>query len=77
MSKVLIRAAIIILGLATMGSVNARALNHHHPHPGYTGWASSSPSSVGSWEFVPGRGVVGESCDMPSSTCSNDERIND
>ena len=77
MSKVLIRAAIIVLGLATMGPANARPLNHNQPHPSYAGWTSSLPWSVGPWEFVPERGIMGESCNMPSSACSNDERIND
>jgi hypothetical protein len=45
MSKVLnkmARAAIIMLGVATMGSANARAINFHHNHvrPGYASWAS-------------------------------------
>jgi hypothetical protein len=31
--------AIIVLGLATLGSANARAINFHHL-PGYAGWAS-------------------------------------
>ena len=31
--------------------------------------------SVGSGEFVPGRGIIGESCDLPTSSCPNDERI--
>ena len=40
-------------------------------HPGYAGPMYSSPS----WKFVPGRGIVGESCEMPTSACSNDERV--
>ena len=64
----------VILGFAAMGSANARALNHNHPHPGYAGPASALQEP---WEFVPGRGIVGESCDLPTSACSNDERIND
>ena len=46
-------------------------------HAGYAGPAYASTTSVGSYRFVPGRGIVGESCDLPSSACSNDERIND
>jgi hypothetical protein len=26
------------------------------------------------YTFIPGRGIVGESCDMPTSTCSNEYR---
>ena len=73
MSKVLnAMAPLVILGLAMMGSANARALNHYHPHPGYAGPASASHEP---WEFVLGRGIVDDACDLPSSTCPNDERI--
>lgn len=64
------RAAIIMLGLAAMGSANARTLNHNQPRPGYDGPVYSSPS-----EFVPGRSIVDDACDLPTSPCSNDERI--
>ena len=60
MSKILnVAASIIILGLAATGSANARALNHKQPHPGYAGPVYS---------FI-------QDCDLPSSACSNDERI--
>jgi len=69
MSKILSRAAIIILGFSSMGTAQAQPIHFHRNHvqPGYA-------SQV---HFVPGRGIVGESCDMPSSACSNDYRIND
>jgi hypothetical protein len=87
MSKVLdmmARAAIIMLGLATVGSANARAISSHHNHvrPGYAGWASHNHpgyaavySSAPDAHFVPGRGIVDDSCDLPTSPCPNDERI--
>jgi hypothetical protein len=62
-------------GYAGLMPVYAR--KYHQDRPDYAGWASTSGAPVGPWEFVPGRGIEGESCDMPSSTCSNDERIND
>jgi hypothetical protein len=38
MSKILSRTtAIIMFGLAAMGSANARALNHNQLYPGYAG----------------------------------------
>jgi hypothetical protein len=57
--------------------VQARHANyrHRHFHAGYAGPMYSSTPSVGSGEFVPGRGIVGESCDLPTSACPNDERI--
>jgi hypothetical protein len=78
MSKVLTTAtAIVTLGLASMGAAHARSINyeHHHFHPGYAGQVSSQAPSVLPLEFVPGRGIVGESCELPSSACSNDERV--
>jgi hypothetical protein len=78
MSKVLTAAtAIVTLGLAAMGTAQARAINyqHHHFHPGYAGQGYSQAPSVLPWEAVPGRGIVGESCELPSSACSNDERV--
>jgi hypothetical protein len=78
MSKVLnTTTAIIMLGLAATGAAHARGSNHHdyeHLRPGYAGPVYSSAPVA---QFVPGRGIVGESCDLPSSACSNDERIND
>jgi hypothetical protein len=78
MSKVLTRAtAIITLGLASVGVAQARPINYqnHHFHPGYAGHAYSQTPSVVPWTFVPGRGIVGESCELPSSACSNDDRV--
>jgi hypothetical protein len=72
MSKSLnVAAAIIMLGLAAMGSANARGLNHNQLHTGYAGPVYSSAPVA---HFVPGRGIVGESCDLPTSACPNDER---
>jgi hypothetical protein len=71
--RMMARAAIIMLGLATIGSANARPLNHYHPHPGYAGPTSASHEP---WEFVPGRGIVDDACDLPTSACPNDARPN-
>jgi len=78
MSKVLTTAmAIVTLGLAAMSTAQARAINyqHHHFHPGYASQVYSHAPSVLPWEFVPGRGIVNESCELASSACSNDERV--
>jgi transcription elongation factor len=46
--------------------------------PGYVPDQTHSPASRELWQWnTPGRHVVGDDCDMPSSTCSNDDRIND
>jgi hypothetical protein len=75
MSKILSRAAIIILGLSSMGTAQARPVHLHHNlvRPGYAGQVYTAAPAA---RFVTGRGTVGMACDMPSSTCSNDERIN-
>ena len=73
MSKVLsTTTAIIMLGFAAMGSANARALNHNQLYPGYAGEVYPSAPAA---HFVPGHGIVSESCYLPTSACSNDERI--
>jgi hypothetical protein len=75
MSKVFSTAtAIVTLSLASMGAAHARSINYenHHFHPGQL---SLQAPSVQPLEFVPGRGIVGESCELPSSACSNDERV--
>jgi FtsP/CotA-like multicopper oxidase with cupredoxin domain len=77
MSKILNTAAAIVvlsLGLAAVGPASAK-LRPFRAQPGYAGPVSSSASSTG-WQFVPGRGIVGESCDLPTSACSNDNRPN-
>jgi hypothetical protein len=42
------------------------------PHAGYAAGARS-PSDFG-YVFVPGRGILGEDCNMPTSTCPNEMR---
>jgi hypothetical protein len=68
---------IVMFAFAATGGVQARHANYRHRdfHAGYAGPMCSSTPSVASGEFVPGRGIVGESCDLPTSTCPNDERI--
>jgi hypothetical protein len=78
MAKILTTAtAIVTLGLASMGSAHARLINyqHRHFHPGYASQTYSRAPSAVPWEFVPGRDIMGESCELPSSACSNDARI--
>jgi hypothetical protein len=78
MSKVLIALpAVVALGHASRGPAHARTIDsqHHHFHPGYAGQVQSLAPSALPWEFLPGRGIVGESCELPSSACSNDERV--
>jgi hypothetical protein len=85
MSKVLsTAAAIIMLGVAAMGTAQARGNfdrdSHPFPdvdtqdtHPGYAGPDWPEPDA----HFASGRGIVDEDCDMPDSTCSNSYRIHD
>jgi hypothetical protein len=66
--------AVIMIAFAATGVAQARAkCNDNNGRPGYAGQVYSSTPVA----HLPGRGIVGESCDMPSSVCSNDERIND
>jgi hypothetical protein len=78
MSKVLTTVpAVVALGLAAIRPADARAINsqHHHFRPGYTGQVYSLAKSALPWEFLPGRGIVGASYELPSSACSDDERV--
>jgi hypothetical protein len=78
MSHILGMATVcVMLAFATMGTAQARPVNYKHYQfqPGYAGPVYSSPSSGATWRFVPGRGLVGESCEMPTSACPNDERV--
>ena len=84
MSKIKSRVAalatiILTLGFAATGVVPAfahtqmspRATVHHHVtyRLGYADPTGQNP------QFVTGRGIDGASCDLPSSGCSDDERI--
>jgi hypothetical protein len=64
---------------AASASMAKAATNYHtdkrHHRPGYAGPAPTDNQQLsGAW-FVPGRGIVGESCDLPTSACPNEERI--
>ena len=71
--------AVVVFAFAATGVAQARPINYQHQQfrAGYAGPAySSTPRALWRWN-VPGRGVADSACDMPDSTCSNDERIND
>jgi len=82
---------VVALVLCVVPSAMAQSRTHHahithlrvnHSHtssdqwlrnPGYAGPVYSvSPTG---FNFVPSRSVTNDSCDLPSSGCSNDERI--
>jgi len=49
-----------------------QAHRHLTPQVGYAGGAHG-PSDFG-YVFVPGHGILGEDCNMPTSTCPNELR---
>ena len=49
-----------------------QAHRHVMPHAGYAAGAHM-PSDFG-YVFVPGHGILGEDCNMPTSTCPNELR---
>jgi hypothetical protein len=68
-----------MLGLVATGSAQARGEKFDRggfgsvfdqPLYRYYGGFKSGPAF-----FVPGRGIVNEPCQMPTSACSNDERV--
>jgi hypothetical protein len=67
MSKVLTTAmTIVTLDIASTGFAHARPINYqrHHFRPNYAGQVYSQAPSVLPLKFVPGRGIVGESCEL-------------
>ena len=74
MSQILrMGTVIVMLAFAATGVAQARPMNYRNDHlrPGYAHTVySQAPCETG-------RGGAGLVCDMPSSLCSNDERIND
>jgi len=49
-----------------------RSHRHVAPHAGYA--AGAHASSDFGYVFVPGHGILGEDCNMPTSTCPNELR---
>lgn len=71
--------------VAGQTAIHARfAAKHRHlvrhdlgPHRPYAGRAYPAvpPGYAGpGYVFVPGQGILGEDCDMPTSTCPNEQR---
>jgi hypothetical protein len=58
--------------------VTARAYLHGRGAPVYGrfGYAAPPPGAIvmPGYIFVPGRGILGAACDLPTSTCPNTER---
>jgi hypothetical protein len=50
-----------------------RAVSVSHGAPGYQGPDGSGYRWPG-YIYVPGKGIVGESCNLPTSACPNSER---
>jgi hypothetical protein len=72
--------AVAMLAFAITGAAHARGANFDRggfasvfdpPHYRYYGGPKSGPAY-----FVPGHGILGESCDLPASACSNAGRPN-
>jgi hypothetical protein len=45
------------------------AIGYAGPTPGFP-----APNAGSDYIFVPGRGIAGADCNLPTSTCSNDQR---
>ena len=75
----------VMLAFAATGAAHARGnfdrggfgTAFNDSHLGYAGLVhSQTQRELWPW-YAPQQGVLGLACDMPSSTCSNDERVND
>jgi hypothetical protein len=89
-SLILMLGLIAISGVAgatvRQGAHAPGAHSHARSQPRYhtarhvarpAGYAAPVPSAAylgPGYVFVPGRGILGEDCDMPTSTCSNELR---
>ena len=73
--------AVLSLGVGATGSTSVLAKESHFRlahRPAAAGYAGPARSFGRTYpRFVAGRGIVGEACDLPSSACSNNYRIND
>jgi len=57
---------------ATVRQMDRHTRHDVAPHVGYT--AGAHALSDFGYVFVPGRGILGEDCNMPTSTCPNEMR---
>jgi hypothetical protein len=58
----------------TLGSVHHEARRLVAHHAGYAVGARAPSDFAPGYVFVPGHGILGEDCDMPTSTCPNELR---
>jgi hypothetical protein len=60
--------------LAALRHTYHYARHHDAPQAGYAAEVHAPWYFGSGYVFVPGRGIVGEDCDMPTSTCPNEVR---
>ena len=73
-----IGALVLSLGLVAAGEASAARPNEAHirrelrgaVHHNFDGPAYATPG----FTFIPGHGIAGEACDLPTSDCPNDQR---
>jgi hypothetical protein len=58
----------------TLAPTNHEARRGVAHHAGYAARAQMPSDFASGYVFVPGRGILGEDCDMPTSTCPNELR---
>lgn len=51
-----------------------KAARTHRVHHAYAVAAAPNAIRMPGYVFVPGRGILGEACNLPTSTCPNSER---
>jgi hypothetical protein len=59
---------------AALAATNHEARRGVAHHSGYAASAHAPSDFASGYVFVPGRGILGEDCDMPTSTCPNELR---
>jgi hypothetical protein len=58
----------------TLAATNHDARRGVVDHSGYAAGAHAPSDFASGYVFVPGHGILGEDCDMPTSTCPNELR---
>ena len=55
-------------------SITPPAALPHRPEYGFLNYVPPNATRMPGYTFVPGVGILGESCDLPTSACSNEYR---
>jgi hypothetical protein len=67
--------ALSVLAAQSFASPAGSWMHHGKRHVAHTAWGHWAYFGS-SYAMVPGRGIINEACNLPSSTCPNSQRAN-